>query len=64
MIVNIGTGVATVYIAFSSSRNATLIERTLLQYTTLSKKFRHFTLKGVKTEVSTSTDVLACLSIH
>ena len=64
MIVNIGTGVATVYIAFSSSRNATLIERKLLQYTTLSIKLRHFTLNGVKTQVSTSTDVLACLSIH
>ena len=64
MIVNIETGVATVYIAFSSSRNATLIERILLQYTTLSKTFRHFTLNGVKTQVSTSTDVLACLSIH
>ena len=64
MIVNIGTGVATVYIAFSSSRNATLIEHILLQYTTLSKKFRHFTLNGVKAQVSTSTDVVACLSIH
>ena len=64
MIVNIGTGVATVYIAFSSSRNATLIERKLLQYTTLSIKLRHFTLNGVKTQVSTSTDVHACLSLH
>ena len=61
MTVNIGTGVATVYIAFSSSKNATLIERILLQYTTLSKKFRHFTLTGVKTQASRSTDVLACL---
>ena len=64
MIVNIGTGVATVYIAFSSSRDATLIERKLLQYTTLSLRLRHFTLNVVKTQVSTSTDVLACLSIH
>ena len=64
MIVNIGTGVATVYIAFSSSRNATLPERKLLQCKTLSKKFRHFTFNGVKTHVSTSTDVLVCLSIH
>ena len=64
MIVNIGTEVATVYIAFSSSRNATLIEPILFQYTTLSKKFRQYTLNGVKTQVSTSTDVLACLSIH
>ena len=64
MIVNIGTGVVTVYIAFSSSRNATLIERKLLQYKTLSRKLCHYTLNGVKTHVSTSTDVLACLSIH
>ena len=64
MIVNIGTGVATVYIAFSSSRNATLIERKLLQCKTLSIKLCHFTLNGVKTYVSTSTGVLACLSIH
>ena len=64
MIVNIGTGVATVYIAFSSSRNATLIERKLLQYETLSIKLRHFTLNGVDTHVSTSIDVLACLSLH
>ena len=64
MIVNIGTGVATVDIAFSSSSNATFIEQKMLQYTTLSTKLRHFTLNGVKTQVSTSTDVLACLSIH
>ena len=64
MIVNNGTGVATVYIAFSSSRYATLIERKLLQYKTLSIKLRHFTLNGVRTHVSTSTDVLVCLSIH
>ena len=52
------------YIAFSSSSNATLIERKLLQYTTLSIKLRHFTLNGVKIQVFTSTEVLACLSIH
>ena len=64
MIVNIGAGVATVYLASSSSRNATLFERKLLQYTILSRKLRHFTLNGVKTQVATSTDVLACLSIQ
>ena len=64
MIVNIGTGVATAYIAFSSSRIANLIERKLLLYTTLSIKLRHFTLSGVKAQVSTSSDVHACLSIH
>ena len=64
MIAKIGVGVATAYIAFSSSRNATLIERKLLQYTTLSIKLCHFTLSGVKTQVSTSSDVHACLSTH
>ena len=33
-MVNIGTGVAPVNIAVSSSRNAALIERKMLQYTT------------------------------
>ena len=33
MIVNIGTGVAPVNIAFSSSRSAALIERKMLQKT-------------------------------
>ena len=32
-MVNIGTGIATVYSAFSSSRNAATIERKMLQYT-------------------------------
>ena len=64
MIANIGTEVATVCIAFSSSRNVTLIEPILFQYTTLSRKFRQNTLNGVKTQVYTSTDVLACLSEH
>ena len=34
-MVNIGTGVERVNIAFSSSRNAALVERKMLQYTTL-----------------------------
>ena len=37
MIVNIGTRVAPVNNAFSSSRDAALIERKMLQNTTLSK---------------------------
>ena len=44
MTVNIGSRVAPVNIAFSSSRNAVLIERKVLQYTTLSIKLHHFTL--------------------
>ena len=40
-MVNIGTRVAPVNIAFSSSRNAALIERKVLQYTTFCKELRH-----------------------
>ena len=64
MIVNMQTAVATVNIAFSSSRNAALIERKMLQYTTLSMKLNHCTLSEVKTKLFTLSDVLACLSIH
>ena len=64
MIVNIGTRVASVNIAFSSSRNAALIERKMLHYTTLFKKFQHCTLSEVKTQKFTLSDVLACVSIH
>ena len=64
MIVNIGTRVAPVNNAFSSSRNAPLIERKMLQNTTLSKKFYHCTLSERKTQVFTLSDVLALVSIH
>ena len=64
MIVNMRTAVATVNIAFSSSRNAALIERKMLQYTTLSKKLYHCTLSELKTQLFTLSDVLACFSIH
>ena len=64
MIVNIGTRVAPVNNAFSSSRNAVLIERKMLQNTTLSKKFYHCTLSEIKTQVFTLSDVLALVSIH
>ena len=40
-MVNIGTRVAPVNIAYSSSRNAALTERKMLQYTTLSIKYHH-----------------------
>ena len=47
-MVNIGARVATVNIAFSNSRNADLIERKILQYTTLSIKFHHCTMSELK----------------
>ena len=64
MMVNSGTRVAPVNIAFSSSRNAALIERKMLHYTTLSTKLHHCTLSEIKTQVFTLSDVLACVSIH
>ena len=64
MIVNMRTTVATVNIAFSSSKNAALIERKMLQYTTLSIKLHHCTLSEIKTQVFILSDVLACVSIH
>ena len=64
MIVNIGTRVAPVNNAFFISRNAALIERKMLQNTTLSKKFYHCTLSEIKTQVFTLSDVLALVSIQ
>ena len=64
MIVNIGTRVAPVNNAFSSSRNVALIERKMLQNTALSKKFYHCSLSEIKTQVFTLSDVLALVSIH
>ena len=58
------TAVATVNIAFSSSRNAALIERKMLQYTTLTIKYHHFTLGEMKIQIFTMSDVLACNSVH
>ena len=64
MMVNIGTIVAPVNIAFSSSRNAALIERKMLHYTTLSIKFHHCTLGESQTQIFTLSAVLACVLIH
>ena len=47
-MVNIGTRVAPVNIAFSSSRNAALIERNVMQYTILCIKCPHYTLSEKK----------------
>ena len=63
-MVNIGTRVAPVNIAFSSRRNAALIERKKLQYTKLSTKYHHCLLSEIKTQIITKSDVLACVSIH
>ena len=63
-MVNIGTRIAPVNIAFSSSRNAALIECKVLQYTTFSIKLHHCTLSKIKTPVFTLSDILACVSIH
>ena len=62
MMVNIGTRVVPVNIAFSSSRKSALIERKMLQYTTLSKKPHH--CSEIKTQNFTMSDVLACVSVH
>ena len=51
-------------IVYSSSRNADLKERKLLQYTSLSIKYYHCTLREIKTQFFTKLDVLACVSIH
>ena len=64
MMVNTGTRLAAVNIAFSSSRNAGLFQRKLLQYTTLSEKLHHCTLSEIKTQIFTLPDVFACVSIH
>ena len=48
-MVNIGTRIAPVNIAFSFSRNAALIECKVLQITTLFIKLHHCTLSEVKT---------------
>ena len=47
----------------SSSRNAALIERKMLQYTTLSIKLHHCTSSEKKTQIFTMSDVLACVSV-
>ena len=63
-MVNIRTAVATVNIAFSSSRNAALIERKMLQYAILTMKLHHCTLNDLKIKLFTLSDVLVCLPIH
>ena len=64
MTVYIGTRVAPVNFAFSGSRNAVLIERKKLQYTTLSTKLHHCTWSEIKTQFFTMSDVLAYASVH
>ena len=64
MMANIGTRVAPVNAAFSSSRNAALIERTMLHYTKISIKLHCCTLTEIKTQDLTLSNVLACISVH
>ena len=64
MIKNIGTRVAPLIIAFSSSKNAALIERKTLQYTTLSIKLHQCILSETKTQFFIMSDVFACVSVH
>ena len=64
MIVNIGSGVAPLNIAFPCSRIAALIERKMLQNTILSIKLHNCTLSEIKTQLYTLSDVLACVSTH
>ena len=63
-MVNIGTRVASVNIAFSSSKNASLIECKVLQYTKISERLHHRTWSERKTQVFTLSRVLDCVSIH
>ena len=63
-MVKIETRVATVNIAFSTSRIAALVQREMQQYTTLSRKLHHCTLIEPKTLVFSLSDVLAGPSIH
>ena len=63
-MVNTRTRVARVNNVFSISKNAALIQRKMLQYTTVSIKLHHSTLSEIKSPVSTLSDVLACVSKH
>ena len=54
MIVNIGTGVAPVNIAFSSPRIVGFLNVKKLQNTTFSIKLPHYTLSKIETQVFTS----------
>ena len=63
-MVNIEARVTPVNIAFSSSRNAALFQRKMLQYTTLSIKLHHCTFSEIKTQDFRLSEVLACVSTH
>ena len=63
MMVKIGTRVAMMNIAFSTSRNGALNERKMLQYTIFSMKPYHCALIELKFLVFILPDILACLSI-
>ena len=62
MIVNIGTKIAPVNIAFSISTNASLIERYALR--NIIYKTPSLYPERIKTQVFSLSDVPACVSIH
>ena len=64
MMVKLGTRIAPVNFAFSSSRNAVSTERKALQYTTLSLKLHLCTLSEIKIQVLPLSHVPACASIQ
>ena len=62
-MVNTAKVVAPVNIDFSNSRNAALIERKVLQYTTLPRRLHQRTMGEIKTQVFTLPDVLDFASV-
>ena len=62
-MINIGTGVAPVNIAFSSSRIVALFERKMLHNTKFSPKLHQYTMRKIKTQVFTLSDVRACVLV-
>ena len=62
MMMNNGTRVAMVNFVFSTSRNTALIERKMVQYTTISIKLHHFTLSEQTPHVFTISNVFDFLS--
>ena len=61
-MVNIGTRLAGVNIAFVTANNVVLVERKMLQYTTFSTKLHHCILGKLKAPAFTVSDVLLSLS--
>ena len=62
MMVNVGTRVAPGNIAFSRSRKAALIQRKLLQFTTLSIKYHQHTLSEIHLNIYKVRRACMCLN--